>query len=215
MENAAKVPGVELLKVGGARYEWNPTFGAYWSTTGEPRALQASEVPKSFRISKGADTIGKYYGIIHTDRANKEHLESLGSEIAGYDEGRGGFIVAMTEASLSAVSEFVADYRKDVTFRSDDAGQTPHAEMTPQQLVAEIAYYDFMIAASQPYSPNTGVTDAWYAANGGFPSAPRIPSAATFMDLKREAKALLVKMEDLQQQADVSGVRRGKDEPTP
>lgn len=42
---AKKIPGVDLLEVGGIRSEWNAVSGGYWSVTGAPRMLQSGDGP--------------------------------------------------------------------------------------------------------------------------------------------------------------------------
>lgn len=38
-----KITGFNSISVDGTRYEWNDTFGEYWSSTGEPRVLQNND----------------------------------------------------------------------------------------------------------------------------------------------------------------------------
>lgn len=137
---------------------------------------------------------GKLYGVVKGDLANKPHLESLGVEVAGYSEADRAFRVSMSEAVMREVLKFGADYAVDVLFRQERAGQIPHKEMTEAQLAAETAYYDFMIAASVPYTPNSTTSESWYAAHGGFPGSPDVPPATVFMDLKSAAEELLAAM---------------------
>ena len=38
-----KITGFNTFKVDDVQYEWNDTFGEYWSSTGEPRVLQDND----------------------------------------------------------------------------------------------------------------------------------------------------------------------------
>lgn len=156
---------------------------------------------------------GRYYGIVQTGRENEAHLKSLGVEVADYDDDtRGGFVVSMTEAAKTEMEKYPADYKARLVFRADDAGQTPINEMTAEQLQGEIAYCDYMVAASIPYSPNTATREDWYSKNGGFRSAPAAPSAVTFIELRDEARRCLESRTRTQQQGGTGPILG---EPTP
>ena len=43
-KKAAKIDGLNLVEIGGRRYEWNEATRSYWSVDGDPRELQATDL---------------------------------------------------------------------------------------------------------------------------------------------------------------------------
>lgn len=44
MAQQNRIAGIDRLEINGQQYTWNETFAAYWSDSGEPRALQEGEI---------------------------------------------------------------------------------------------------------------------------------------------------------------------------